>query len=464
MSASGKHLGYFIMVAGGVFLSTMDSSMINIALPYIMRSFSSSLASVEWVVLIYLLTISISLLVWGKISDKYGKAVIYLSGMLIFSIGSISCYLSSLLPQLVFSRFIQGTGAAMMMATGPAIIRVTVPRQSLGKWIGLLGIATSMGLMSGPLIGGFILHNYSWRMLFLLNLPISLTISVFGWMYMVGTLPKNINKHSKFDLLGSLSWIILISLAVVLLNQPTAVHPYLKVIGTLGIISIAIYFIRHEIKVVEPLLPVSLLRQHYYGIAMLCSTLSFAVLFFVLILMPFYLNYVAGLSFDKIGYMMMAVPVSLFVVSPLSGRLFDRFGAKYLTSIGMSVTAVAIYLLSRISFDASLADIAWRLALLGCGQSIFLSPNSASVLSRVTFQDTGITSGMLATCRNLGMLLGVALVGMIFSNLFEYFTGGILLRDYTAVHLQSFMRAFKYTLLVAALIAVCTAGLSLRRN
>ncbi len=464
MSASGKHLGYFLMVASGVFLSTMDSSMINIALPYIMRSFSSSLAAVEWVVLMYLFTISISLLLWGKISDKFGKGIIYLIGMFIFSMGSLSCYFSTVLVQLVFSRFIQGMGAAMMMATGPAIIRLAVPQHEIGKWIGSLGIATSLGLMSGPLIGGFILHNFSWRTLFLLNLPISLTVSIFGWLFIAGTLPRYVNANSKFDWLGSLFWVVLIGLIVFLLNLHNSVPFYLGLLGFLILAGVAVSFIRHEIGSVDPLLPISLLRQDYYGIAMLCSTLSFAVLFFVLILMPFYLNFIVGLTFDKIGYMMMAVPVSLFIVSPIAGRLFDRFGAKYLTSIGMSVTALAIYFLSSISHATSLGDIAWRLSLLGCGQSIFLSPNSASVLSRVAFEDTGITSGMLATCRNLGMLLGVALVGMIFSNLFVYFTGGIPLREYTGAQLPYFMQAFRYTLIIASAIALVTAFISLRRN
>jgi len=452
------------MVACGVFLSTMDSSMLNIALPYIMRSFATTLADVEWVVLIYLLTISISLLLWGKFADRFGKSIVYLVGMIIFSTGSLSCYFSISLPLLVFSRFIQGMGAAMMMSTGPAIIRMVVPQQEIGKWIGLLGIATSLGLMSGPLIGGFILHHYSWRTLFLLNVPVSLTVSVFGWKYIAGTLPRYANEDSKFDLFGSIFWVVMISLAVVLLNQYTILSIQSVFVAAFMLGCLALYFIRHEMSIAEPILPVKLLRQKYYGIAMLSATLSFAVLFFVLILMPFYLNFIIGLSFDKIGYMMMAVPVSLFIVSPLSGRLFDQFGAKYLTSIGMTVTAVAIYLLSEVSHNSSLLDIAWRLALLGCGQSIFLSPNSASVLSRVSFQDTGITSGMLATCRNLGMLIGVALVGMIFSMFFGYLTGGMHLRDYSAVQLPFFMQAYKYTLIIAAIIALTTAGISLQRN
>ena len=453
------------MVATGVFLSTMDSSMINIALPYIMDSFSTTLVKVEWVVLIYLLTISVSLLIWGKLSDRYGKGVIYLIGMLVFSLGALCCYFSQYLFLLVVSRFIQGLGAAMMMSTGPAIIRLAVPPEQIGRWLGSLGIATSLGLMTGPLIGGFILHAYDWRTIFLLNVPISFTAFLFGWIFIAGTLPKYIKEDSRFDWFGAVLWCIVVSLTVVILNG----HDVWKISQFLFLLfllfGVTVFFLRWEFKRGDPLIPVILLRKKFYSVAMLSVTLSFAVLFFVLILMPFYFNYVLGLSFDKIGYMMMAVPVTLFVVSPLSGRLYDRMGSRYLTFMGMFVTGSAVIFLSAVTETSSLLDIGWRLSLLGCGQSIFLSPNTASVLSRVSLEDTGISAGMLATCRNLGMLLGVALVGMIFSYFFELLTDGQKLGGgYHIGLMPQFLQSFRYTFFVAAALAFSGAIISLRRR
>jgi MFS family permease len=180
--------------------------------------------------------------------------------------------------------------------------------------------------------------------------------------------------------------------------------------------------------------------------------------------MPLYLLYVAEYSFDRIGYMMMAVPVSLIIVSPLSGILFDRIGAKYLTLSGLFITGTAVFLLSAITETSSAADIAWRLVLLGCGQSIFLSPNTASVLSQVSFEDTGISAAMLATCRNLGMVIGAAAAGLIFSIFFQKFSGGMNLREYTAAQLPDFMRSFSYALYVAAAAAFLGSFLSLQRE
>ena len=457
-------MAYFLMVATGVFLSTMDSSMMNIALPYIMTSFSTTLAKAEWVVLMYLLTISVSLLIWGKLSDRFGKGVVYLLGIAIFSIGALFCYLSPSLLILVLSRFVQGFGAAMMMSTGPAIIRITVPRDQIGQWMGSLGIATSMGLMTGPLLGGYILHNYNWRTIFILNVPISLLVFLFGWQYLAGTLPKYTEKQNNFDWKGSVLWGVLISVSVLMLNGYFTRNVFGIFISICVIAVLILYFMYHEARQADPLIPITLIRRRYYGVAMVSAALSFAVLFFVLILMPFYLHYIKELSFDKVGYMMMAVPVSLFIVSPVSGRLFDRFGAVYLTVSGMVITGCAVLLLSMVNELSTLVDIGWRLSLLGCGQSVFLSPNTASVLSRVNQEDAGITAGMLATCRNMGMLVGVALVGLLFSKFYHYFSSGLTLTTYSMDQLPYFMKAFSSTLWIASLLAFITAIISYQRK
>jgi MFS family permease len=321
-----------------------------------------------------------------------------------------------------------------------------------------------MGLMSGPLFGGFILHNYSWRTIFLLNVPISFTVFLGGWLFIAGTIPKYINKNSGFDWFGAMLWGVVVTLAVILFNGHGIWNRYSFFLLVCLLCLVMILFFRFETTRKDPLIPVILLGKRYYRVAMLSVTLSFAVLFFVLILMPFYFNYVLGLTFDKIGYMMMAVPVSLFVVSPLSGRLFDRMGSKYLTFVGLFITGCAVLFLSAITEESSLPDIGWRLSLLGCGQSIFLSPNTASVLSRVRFEDTGISSGMLATCRNLGMLIGVAMVGMIFSFFFGTFTEGGQLGEFRVEQLPQFVRSFRYTLYVAAALAFAGSLISLQRE
>ncbi len=458
-----KKWSVFFMVAVGVFLSTMDSSMINVALPSIMRSFGTTLPQTEWVVLMYLLTITVSLLFWGRIADRVGKGSIYLLGMLVFTIGSMACFLSGTLWQLVLFRFLQALGAAMMMATGPAIIKMVFPVGQLGMALGLIGIATSVGLMSGPAISGFLIQAYSWRSIFLVTVPVSLSFFLLGWFFLLplsSARPQKTEQRVVFDWLGMFLWTVMITLAVLLSTHHTGVPAQvLFVEGTLFFL-VLLFFVKVESRQQLPLFPLPLFRKRFFGIAMFCAALSFTVLFVVLILMPFYLDYVLGLSVKRIGFVMMAVPVAVFIVSPLSGFLYDRIGARFLTTAGLGLSVCGLLSLCFLSVDTTAMSVAWRLTLLGAGQALFLSPNSASVLEKIRPDQAGVSSGMLATARNFGMLAGVSLAGLVFGLIFSGISGGLDLKHFQPDQVQNFMYALKATLSMTAGLALCGAIVS----
>ena len=454
------------MVAVGVFLSTMDSSMTNVALPSIMRSFGTSLPQTEWVVLIYLLTITASLLFWGRLADQLGLRFIYLSGMVVFSIGSVTCYLSATLFQLITFRFLQGMGAAMMMSTGPAIIKMVFPSGQLGKALGLIGIATSIGLLAGPVISGFLIHNYSWREIFLVTVPVSAFASFLGWFFLRPVSENKVSSNSlrHFDWAGMLFWTGLVSMAVILSTHHSGVSGNILLIESLACLAFFILLVKTESRKPNPLFPLSLFRNQSYAIAMFCAALSFTVLFVVLILMPFYLDYVLGLSAENIGLVMMAVPVSVFFVSPLSGVYYNKIGARFLTTSGLAIAASGLLSLCFLSAESSPYEVAWRLAVLGCGQALFLSPNSATVLENVSSEQTGVSSGMLATARNLGMLIGVSLAGLVFGLLFSSLSGGLDLQQYSPDQAQNFIHALKITFIGTAVFSGIGAFLSSLRG
>ena len=456
----------FLLVATGVFLSTMDSSMINVALPSIMRSFATTLPQTEWVVLMYLLTITVSLLIWGYLADCYGQGRIYLIGMLVFTLGSAACYLAPTFSLLLFFRFVQALGAAMMMAAGPALIKNIYPREQLGRGLGFLGIATSIGLMSGPVISGFLIRYFSWRGIFLVTVPVSMTAFLLGWLFLAGDLPQGKDRESTpapFDWSGSLVWTLLVSLAVISMSHAHQVGALQKLLWTMLFCAGAWLFTRMERRQEAPFFPLFLFRRTY-GIAMIASSLSFVVLFIVLIIMPFYMDLVLRLPADRIGTVMMAVPLTLFIVSPLSGWFYDMIGARFLTTTGLAITCLAVILLSFLHTGSTPYDIAWRLSLLGTGQSLFLSPNTASVLAGIEKEYTGITSGMLATSRNIGMLAGVAIAGMAFTAFFSLFSGGLDLKEFSILQVTAFMHAFQGTLGLAALVALAGGALSAFRE
>lgn len=435
--------------------------MINVALPSIMRSFGSSLSQTEWVVLIYLLTITASLLFWGGFGDRHGKSRIYLVGMLVFTVGALSCYLAATLLQLCIFRFIQALGASMMMATGPAIIKMVFPIRKLGTALGAVGIATSTGLMTGPAVSGMLLHHFSWRAIFLVTVPVSLTMFCWGWLKIrPRCMQMERPGRGKTDWIGILLWILLVSSVVLLSTTHNQLQWQVVVASAAAIILLFFLFLGVEIRQAHPLFPLVLFRSRSYSIAMLCAALSFTVLYVVLILMPFYMDYILHMTTKEIGTIMISIPIAVFVVSPFSGMLFDRIGAKALTTSGLTIAACGLISICFLNGHSRPMDIAWRLALLGCGQALFLSPNSADVLSSVKHEFVGISAGLLATARNFGMLLGVSLAGLLFGLFFNIFSGGYDLQEYTPSHAQSFMKALIITFAVTAVLSLGGALLS----
>jgi len=440
----------FLIVATGVFMSTLDSSMVNIALPFIMKDFHSSLNDTQWVVMIYLLTITASLLFWGHLSDRLGRGKIYTSGLLIFGLGSLACAYAPILAFLVFARFCQALGAAMMMAAGPAIIKETFPKEQLGRGLGLIGMAVSLGLMSGPSLGGFLLELASWRVLFFITVPLGL---VFAFLA-IRILPGPTRHYTgPLDWLGSLTWataLVLLCLTLTHASSPSWSASRLLLTGAAGA-SVLGCFIAIETRLPHPLLAMSLFRNRHFSLAIVSAVLSFMVLFGVILLIPFHLDRILNLPPSKIGLVMLAIPSSILVVSPLAGWLSDYVDTRLISTLGLSVSTLGVFLLTTIQASTQPLIIAGQLMLVGLGQALFLSPNSASVLSHVETNKAGAAAALLATARNLGMLLGIAQAALIFSLYFREFTNGLDLRDFTPKHTTSFLTALHGAFLGAAL-------------
>ena len=457
-------------------MSTMDSSMVNVALPTLMRVYASSLALTEWVVLIYLLTITVSLLFWGYLSSGIGQGIVYSRGLLVFSLGSFLCTLAPTISLLIFFRFVQATGAAMMMAMGPALIKSSFPREQLGRGLGLVGIATSIGLMIGPAVSGLILRWFHWRLIFLVTVPIGLLVYFSGRGILVPLgVPDNakdgqghqfyVKKKNTFDGVGGLLYALAVILTVLVLSHATGSGAYgWSVVYALVVSLVWAIFVWHERKMQSPLLPVALFQKPFFAMAMVSAMLSFTVLFFVLLLMPFYLSSVRQFPPDQVGYFMMAVPLCVFFIAPVAGRLHDAIGARIIASFGLCCCLVSLVLLTRLTAVTSWIFIVFSLSLLGFGQAMFLPPNSAAALSGVPREESGITSSLLATSRNMGMLMGTALAGCVFAFLYADLTGGMDIKDFNTQQTIEFMEALQGTFEVCVFIAGLAVALSWLRG
>ncbi len=442
----------FIVMAG-VFLSTMDSGMVNVALPTIMRAFSLPLQEAKSVVTFYLGTITVSLVFWGRLSDRVGKGLIYLVGVLIFAIGTTCCFFAVNFTILLASRIVQACGASMMMSTGPAIIKTVFQEDHLGRSLGLVGVATACGLLSGPYISGVLIEEYSWRVIFIISLPVCGLVLFFGSFLFFRKFPGANEYGSKgFDWRGSCCWIVIVVLFLSIFQKTETLLSWLTgIVFFLLLLSIYI-FVRIEKKVSYPILPMFLLEKKFYWVAVITAALSFGVLFCVLVLIPFYLDFILHLSVAQIGEIMMAVPTTLIVLSPLSGALYDKIGARLLTTVGLAISSCALISLAFLSSSSTSFTVALRLALLGAGQSVFLSPNSASVLSHVGNKYSSISAGILATARNMGMVSGAALAAGLFSVFFSHISGGGTLDGYNVGQQNDFLLALRYTFIVASIM------------
>ncbi len=413
----------FILVATGVFLSTLDSSMTNVALPAIMADMDVELALVDLVVIVYLMVITCSLLIWGRLADFLNKRKLYLLGVTFFALSALACTTASTIAQLILFRGGQGMGAAMMMAVGPALIREAFENDNLGSTYGLIGIATSLGLMLGPVVSGILISAYGWQALFFFPLPFSVFILLFGYK-LSRTAPPPVTSAftwSILDVAGAMIWILFIVSLVVGLKTLNEI-PLLALCSVGFSISLLCLFCRYESRRQNPLIPIKLFGASYYRNAVISAFLSFCVLFLVIVLTPFYLDLIQGYSSIEIGKTMMALPVTLIVFSPLSGWLYDRYGsAEIISTIGLVCCGLAVTLMLRLDDTSNQIFIVCCLALLGSGQSLFLTPNSSSVLKIVPQDESGVTSGILATARNFGMMWGAAIVGTAFAIVYGLF-------------------------------------------
>lgn len=454
----------FSIVAAGVFMSTLDSSMVNIALPTIMKDFNSPLRDTEWVVLIYLLTITSTLLIWGTLSDRLGRHKIYPLGLFAFALSSLACAFSPKLSCLIGSRLCQALGAGMMMSTGPAIIKETFQENQLGRGLGMISVAVSLGLMTGPVLGGLLLEYYTWRALFFITVPIGFLFGIAG----ISVIPKlRPETHpAPLNWPGAAAWVLLLVFFALTTSYASAPE-WSQVILTVLMLSATIsslLFIILERRSSSPLLPYDLVGQRFFLTALACATLSFLVLFVVLILIPFYLDHVLNMPKAGIGAIMMSIPLSVLLVGPTAGWLSEKIPARKLATIGLCLSTLGALLLSRLSVHSSPASIVIRLMVLGGGQALFLAPNSAAVLKKVARKDTGKSASLLATARNLGMLFGITLAGVVFAHRFSALTGGLDLKDFSPAHAQSFVEALNGAFTSAALLGLVGIYLSWNRD
>ncbi len=441
----------FLLVATGIFMSTLDSSIVNVALPYILENLKTQLKLIQWVVLIYLLTISSLLLTFGRLSDILGRRTIYTIGFITFSLGSLFCSLSLNAMTLILARAVQGCGAAMLMACSPAMIVDTFPPNERGK---ALGAVVAAGLTAGPVLGGLILDLFSWRFIFFINIPIGFAAALIGSRLLKGT-SADTRTGEPLDKKGALLLAIATTCLVLSMTQSSQWgFLSLKFIGllTLCLVSFA-GFVRTESTSAHPLFDPSLLRIRCFIFPVIAAVILFSAMFIIIFMMPFFLTHPCGFSASKVGLIMITPFSMLFFISPLAGSLYATMGSRSLCTFGMTLLCLSMVSFIFIQPSDPVLSILWRLALAGAGIALFISPNSTAAMNAVPPQRRGIASGAVATARNFGMVLGVATAGLIFSTTFSTLNNGSAFTEYSPLLEPIFMKGFHNSMTAGSLIA-----------
>jgi EmrB/QacA subfamily drug resistance transporter len=457
---------WWVLLAIGIstFMSALDGSVVNTALPVISEFFATNVSSIEWVVTIYLLVLSGLLLSFGRLGDLRGHKTVFISGFGIFVFSSALCGFAPNLVWLIAFRAIQALGAAMLSANSPAILTKSFPGSQRGQALGLQATMTYLGLTVGPTLGGWLTDQFSWRAIFYINIPVGLGALWMGLRHIPSdaTLRDPRTATEPFDLLGAGLFILGLVMLLFGLNQGHALGwTSIPILGTL-IISLVILsiFVIYEQRNPHPMLDLALFSNRLFSISVISAILNYICLFSILFLMPFYLIQGRGLSPSQAGLLLSVQPVAMAIVAPLSGTLSDRIGVRLLTSLGMAILAIGIFLQSRFGPQTLPVHMAAGLAITGLGTGIFVSPNNNGLMGSAPRHRQGIAAGILATSRNVGMVLGIGLAGAIFTTIMAQTGAGELQSLPSAQMFQAFRASFT----TAAGIAVLGALVSLVRS
>lgn len=461
------------ILAIGIFMATLDSSIVNISLPAIARYFGVPLSGpIEWVVIAYLMVIAGVLLTTGRLADMIGRKPIWVAGLAIFTIGSAICGAATSLGMLIAARALQGLGGALIMAVSPAILTSAFPARERGRALGMNAVFVALGVSVGPTLGGLITEHFTWRWIFYVNVP----FGIIGIIATLRVLKERVHRgRGRFDPPGAL--LLAIGLVALTLGLSFGqewgwTSPLL--IGTLvgSIIALALLvFVEH--RVTDPIIDFSLLRRRVFLSANVSLVLSFLALFAVSFLLPFYLEELRGFSTEQSGLLLTPLPLTIAVLAPLTGSLADRIGTRWLAAGGLTIACAGLVLISQLNAQSSVWDIIWRLVVIGVGQAMFQSPNNSALMGAAPREQQGSAAGFLATGRVVGQSLSVALAGAVFSSLGGSAAGLALIFARSSHRLsaaqismlqQTFSNAFHAAFLTCAFIAAIGVFTSLVRG
>lgn len=387
------------------FMATLDSSIVNVAMPVMQRALDVGLDDIQWVSSVYLLATCAILLVFGRLGDMFGKVRLFQLGVAVFTVGSLLCGMSATLPQLVGARVVQGIGGAGAMANNMGIITEAFPARERGRALGLLSSFVALGMMCGPVLGGFIVSALPWEYIFLINVPVGVASLMLG----MKTLPRTSIRAAgrSLDPLGSALLVPGISITFVCITMLESGVEASLLVGLAAGLALLVGFGFHERRASDPLVPLELFADRMFAVNLLCLFITFVAIGAYELMTPFYLQDARGFSPSLSGLIFCVIPLVNAITGPLSGAASDRIGCELPTCAGLAVFSFGLFMVGRFDMDSELPQILLFLGLASLGTSLFQSPNNSLIMGSVPNELLGFAGSVSALARYLGLATGI---------------------------------------------------------
>lgn len=411
-----QRYGAILTIVLGLTMAVLDGAIANVALPTIASDLNASPAASIWIVNAYQIAIVIALLPLSFLGDMVGYRRIYKIGLVVFIFTSLACALSRSLEMLTFARVAQGLGGAALMSVNTALIRLIYPQRFLGRGMGINSFVVAVSSAAGPTIAAAILSLASWQWLFLINVPLGIVAFVLAMRF----LPPNSarSKIIRFDLPSAIMNALTFGLLITALSGfAQGQSTQLVLAEVAAMLVVGFFFVRRQLTMPVPLLPVDLLRIPLFSLSLsICTSIcSFCAQMLAMVSLPFFLQSMMGRSEVETGLLLTPWPLATMVMAPLAGYLIEKCHAGLLGAIGLLIMACGLFGLALLPSSPSDLDIIWRMALCGAGFGLFQSPNNHTIVASAPSHRSGGASGMLGTARLLGQSTGAALVALLFN-------------------------------------------------
>lgn len=396
-------------------LSSLGTSIANVALPSLADAFDATFQQVQWVVLAYLLAITSAIVSAGRLGDLVGRRRLLRAGLLVFTVASVATGLAPSLSLMIVARAAQGLGAAVMMALTVAFVSELVSKEKTGSAMGLLGTTSAIGTALGPSLGGLLIDSLDWRAIFLINVPLGIVAMLLAHRHLPDDRPTLESKRVGFDSVGTLLLALTLaaySLAMTLGRGHFGAHNVaLLLAAAVGVVL----FIRTERKVSSPLIRLTMFRDPALSTSLVASSIVSTVLMATLVVGPFYLSLALRLDAGLVGLVMSIGPIVAALVGIPAGRIVDRFGTRRMTLAGLGGIAVGACILAVTPEALGIPGYAVPIVVITVSYALFQAANNTAVMQGVGPDRRGVVSGMLNLSRNLGLITGASVMGTVFA-------------------------------------------------